>query len=65
MDADSVGAAGNISQGGSPIPDENQKQSSDTDVPEAGQLEPDAEVDQGMIDGDADADADVDLDAVG
>ncbi|XP_028784331.1 THO complex subunit 1 [Neltuma alba] len=53
-------------QGGTPTPDELQKQSSDTDVgPEAGQLEADAEgeVEAGMIDGETDAD--VDLEAVG
>jgi THO complex subunit 1 len=63
MDADATGT-GNISQGGTPTPDEHQKQSSDTDVTqEAGQLEADAEVEAGMIDGETDAE--VDLDAVG
>lgn len=57
-------ATGNISQGGTPTLDEHQKQSSDTDVAqEAGQLETDAEVEAGMIDGETDAE--VDLDAVG
>ncbi|KAI4332946.1 hypothetical protein L6164_017812 [Bauhinia variegata] len=51
-------------QGGTLTPDELQKQSSDTDVgQEAGQLEADAEVEAGMIDGETDAD--VDLEAVG
>ncbi|XP_028794581.1 THO complex subunit 1-like isoform X2 [Neltuma alba] len=62
FDAVAVPAA----QGGTPTPDELQKQSSDTDVgPEAGQLEADAEgeVEAGMIDGETDAD--VDLEAVG
>ncbi|GMY22806.1 THO complex subunit 1 [Fagus crenata] len=63
MDTDAT-ATGNISQGGTPTPDEHQKQSSDTDVgQEAGQLEADAEVEAGMIDGETDAE--VDLDAVG
>ncbi|KAK4592310.1 hypothetical protein RGQ29_016731 [Quercus rubra] len=63
MDVD-VTATGNISQGGTPTPDEHQKQSSDTDNgQEAGQLEADAEVEAGMIDGETDAE--VDLDAVG
>lgn len=49
---------------GGPTPDELQKQSSDTDVgQEAGQLEADAEIEAGIIDGETDAD--VDLDAVG
>lgn len=51
-------------QGGTPTPDELQKQGSDTDVgQEAGQLEADADVEAGIIDGETDAD--VDLDAVG
>ena len=55
MDAETTAIAGNVSQGGSPSLDENQKQSSDTDAgQEAGQLEADAEVEAGMIDGDAD-----------
>ncbi|KAB1200841.1 THO complex subunit 1 [Morella rubra] len=63
MDTDAT-ATGNISQGGSPTPDEHQKQSSDTDIgQEAGQLEADAEVETGMIDGETDAE--VDLEAVG
>ena len=63
FDAATVAA---VSQGGTPTPDELQKQSSDTDGgQEAGQLEadPDAEVEAGIIDGETDAD--VDLDAVG
>ncbi|KAI9079003.1 hypothetical protein K1719_039050 [Acacia pycnantha] len=62
LDAVAVPAA----QGGTPTPDDLQKQSSDTDVgQEAGQLEADAEgeVEAGMIDGETDAD--VDLEAVG
>lgn len=38
--------AGNISQSGPPTPDENQKESSETDGPEAGQMEADAETPQ-------------------
>ena len=46
--------------------DENQKQSSDTDVgQEAGQSEADAEAEAGIIDGGGETDAEVDLDAVG
>lgn len=64
MDADAVAATGNTSQGGSPITDEHQKQSSDTDGQEvAGHSEPDADVEPGMVDGEADTE--VDLDAVG
>ncbi|KAF7836194.1 THO complex subunit 1 [Senna tora] len=64
MEFDAATVSG--TQGGTPTPDELQKQSSDTDVgQEAGQLEADAEaeVEAGMIDGETDAD--VDLDAVG
>ncbi|KAE9590627.1 putative THO complex, subunit THOC1 protein [Lupinus albus] len=44
---------------GGPTPDEHQKQSSDNDVgQEAGQLEADAEVEAGIIDGETDADVD-------
>ncbi|OIV92408.1 hypothetical protein TanjilG_23008 [Lupinus angustifolius] len=44
---------------GGPTPDEHQKQSSDNDVgQEAGQLEADAEVEAGIIDGETDADID-------
>ncbi|KAK9266296.1 hypothetical protein L1049_001818 [Liquidambar formosana] len=64
MDADAMAATGNFAQGGSPSPDEHQKQSPDTDGgQEAGQLEADAEAEAGMIDGETDAE--VDLDAVG
>ncbi|XP_050123644.1 THO complex subunit 1 [Malus sylvestris] len=65
MDTDTIAAAGNMSQGGSPIPDEHQKQSSDADVgQEGGQLEADAEVEveAGMLDGE---DAEADLDPAG
>ncbi|KAM1108893.1 hypothetical protein FF1_008377 [Malus domestica] len=65
MDTDSIVATGNMSQGGSPIPNEHQKQSSDTDVgQEGGQLEADAEVEveAGMLDGE---DAEADLNPVG
>ncbi|KAJ0102204.1 hypothetical protein Patl1_05699 [Pistacia atlantica] len=59
MDTDATVATGNISQGGTPTPEEQQKLS-DTDIgQEAGQLDADAEADAGMID------AEVDLDAVG
>ncbi|KAK2989883.1 hypothetical protein RJ640_015215 [Escallonia rubra] len=64
MDTDAPMATGTISQGGTPTPDEHQKQSSDTDAgPEAGQVEADGELEAGMIDGETDAD--VDLVAVG
>ncbi|XP_057976319.1 THO complex subunit 1 [Malania oleifera] len=64
MDTDAAFATGNLSQGGTPTPDDHQKQSSDTDVgQEAGQSEADAEVEPGMIDGETDAE--VDLEAVG
>lgn len=50
----------NLSQGGSSTPEENQKQSSDI---EAGQLEPDVEVEgeaeAGIIDGETDAEVDL------
>lgn len=59
MDTDAITTTGNISQGGTPTPDEHQKQSPDTDVgQEAGQLEADTEVEAGMIDGDTDAEVD-------
>ncbi|KAL5800899.1 hypothetical protein ACOSQ3_032531 [Xanthoceras sorbifolium] len=64
MDTDAPVASENISQGGTPTPEELQKQSPDTDIgQEAGQLEADAEADAGMIDGETDAE--VDLEAVG
>uniref|UniRef100_A0A5B6YPV1 Putative THO complex subunit 1-like isoform X1 n=1 Tax=Davidia involucrata TaxID=16924 RepID=A0A5B6YPV1_DAVIN len=69
MDTDAT-ITGNISQGGTPTPEDHQKQSSDTDGgQEAGQIEADAdaeaeaEAEAGMMDGETDAD--VDLDAVG
>lgn len=72
MDTDATAAAatGSMSQGGSPMVDEHQKQSSDTDGQEAaGQSELDADVEAGMVDGEAEAEAEadgeVDLDAVG
>ncbi|KAL5570587.1 hypothetical protein UlMin_027162 [Ulmus minor] len=61
MDTEASGAVatGNVSQGESPMPDEQQKQSSDTDAgQETGQSEPDAEVEAGIIDGEADQDVD-------
>ncbi|KAB2085733.1 THO complex subunit 1 [Gossypium arboreum] len=63
MDTDVSAATGNNSQGGTPTPepDEHQKQSPDTDVgQEAGQLEADAEVETGMIDGETDPEAESD-----
>lgn len=61
---DATVATGDVSQCGNPIPDEHQKQSSDTDVgQEVGQMEADAEVEAGMIDGGMDTE--VDLDPVG
>lgn len=61
MDAE-TGLTGNVSQSGSPMPDEHQKQSSDTDAgQETGQLEADAEVEAGMIDGEADTEVDLDV----
>ncbi|KAL1371231.1 hypothetical protein HN51_001455 [Arachis hypogaea] len=48
-------------QGETPTPEELQKQSSDTDGgQEAGQLDADAEVEAGIIDGETDADVDLD-----
>lgn len=59
-----MAATGSISQSGTPTPDEHQKQSPDTDGgQETGQLEADAEVEAGTIDGETDAE--VDLEAVG
>lgn len=65
MDSDVVMAAGNVSLGGTPTPDDQQKQGSDMDGgQEAGQLdEMDAEPDAGMVDGETDAE--IDLVAVG
>lgn len=60
MDVDTAVAMGNVSQGGTSTPEEN-KLSSDTDIgQEAGQLEADAEVEPGMIDGETDAEVDLD-----
>ncbi|XWS74586.1 hypothetical protein CRYUN_Cryun01aG0011300 [Craigia yunnanensis] len=61
MDTDVTAATGNNSQGGTPTPDEHQKQSPDTDVgQEGGQSEADAEVEAGMIDGETDPEAELD-----
>lgn len=58
MDVDAT--TGNISQGGTPTPEDHQKQSSDTDAgQEAGQIEADGEAEPGMIDGETDADIDL------
>ncbi|KAM6582905.1 hypothetical protein CsatB_009907 [Cannabis sativa] len=60
MDAEPeiAGVTAMVSQGGSPMPDENQKQSSDTDAgPEMGQLEADSEAEAGIIEGEVDLDA--------
>lgn len=62
MDTD-VMVAGSTSQGSIPTPEEQQKQSPDTDVGhEQGQLEPDAdaEAEAGMIDGETDAEVHID-----
>ncbi|KAK3228771.1 hypothetical protein Dsin_000652 [Dipteronia sinensis] len=62
MDTDATVASENISQGGTPTPDELQKQSPDTDFgQEAGQLDADAEADGGMIDGETDAEVDLEI----
>ncbi|GMH30510.1 hypothetical protein Nepgr_032353 [Nepenthes gracilis] len=61
MDMEATTATGSNSQGRSPTPDEHQKQSSETDGQEPGQLEADAEA--GMVDGETDAE--VDLESVG
>ncbi|XP_022746368.1 THO complex subunit 1 isoform X1 [Durio zibethinus] len=58
MDTDATAATENNSQGSTPTPDEHQKQSPDTQ--EAGQLEADAEVEAGMIDGETDPEAESD-----
>lgn len=61
MDAETIAGTGTVSQGGSPMPDEHQKQSSDAEAgQEAGQLEADAEVEAGMIDGEPDTEVDFD-----
>ncbi|PON58467.1 THO complex, subunit THOC [Parasponia andersonii] len=60
-DAEITGVTGNVSQAGSPMPDEQLKQGSDTDAgQEMGQLEADTEVEAGMIDGEADTEGDLD-----
>ncbi|KAF3664123.1 hypothetical protein FXO38_09642 [Capsicum annuum] len=64
METDAGIATVNISQDETPTPEDNPKQSSDTDVAqEAGQTEADTEAETGLIDGETDAE--VDLDAVG
>ncbi|KAL0429461.1 UNVERIFIED_CONTAM: THO complex subunit [Sesamum radiatum] len=61
-DTDAMVASGSLSQGGTPTPDEHQKQSSDTDAGlEAGQIEADTEADAGMVDGETDAEVDLDV----
>ncbi|XP_015581368.1 THO complex subunit 1 isoform X2 [Ricinus communis] len=63
MDTDAMATAGSTSQGGTPTPDERQRQSPDADDgQEAGHLEADGEVEAGMIDGETDAE--VDLEAI-
>ncbi|XP_062093131.1 THO complex subunit 1 isoform X2 [Humulus lupulus] len=60
MDAEpeTTGVTDMVSQGGSPMPDEHQKQSSDTDAgQEMGQLEADSEAEAGIIEGEVDLDA--------
>lgn len=58
MDVDAT--TGNNSQGGTPTPEDHQKQSSDTDAgQEAGQIEGNGEAEPGMIDGETDADIDL------
>lgn len=64
MDADATIASGNLSQGGTPTPDEKPKQNWNTDGgQELGQIEADTEVEPGMIDGDMDAEVDLDVTA--
>ncbi|KAK6934012.1 THO complex, subunit THOC1 [Dillenia turbinata] len=63
MDTDSTNATGKLPQSETQTPDDQQKQSPDTDIgPEPGKLEADAETEAGLIDGETDAE--VDLDAV-
>ncbi|XP_031399822.1 THO complex subunit 1 isoform X1 [Punica granatum] len=65
MEADATPVAGGVSQGGTPTPEEQLKESPDTDAdPDSGQLEADAEAEAGTIDGETDAEVDVDVDAV-
>ncbi|XP_060966802.1 THO complex subunit 1-like [Cannabis sativa] len=59
MDAkpETAGVTDMVSHGASPMPDENQKQSSHTDAdPEMGQLEADSEAEAGIIEGEVDLD---------
>ncbi|XP_073024075.1 THO complex subunit 1 isoform X2 [Primulina eburnea] len=64
VDADATIASGNLSQGGTPTPDEMPKQNWDTDGgQELGQIEADTEVEPGMVDGDMDAEVDLDVTA--
>ncbi|XVF41073.1 hypothetical protein PTKIN_Ptkin01aG0250900 [Pterospermum kingtungense] len=58
MDTDVTSATGNNSQGGTPTPDEHQKQSPDADIGQ--EAEADAEVEAGMIDGETDPEAESD-----
>ncbi|KAJ4821803.1 suppressor of the transcriptional defect of hpr1 by overexpression [Turnera subulata] len=63
MDTDAT-TTGNLSQGGTPTPEDNQKLSPDTDggqeaEAEAGQLEADTEVEAAVIDGETDAEVDL------
>ncbi|KAF4396626.1 hypothetical protein G4B88_028940 [Cannabis sativa] len=52
-----AGVTDMVSHGASPMPDENQKQSSHTDAdPEMGQLEADSEAEAGIIEGEVDLD---------
>ncbi|KDP40562.1 hypothetical protein JCGZ_24561 [Jatropha curcas] len=63
MDTDAMATTASTPQGGTPTPEEHQKQSPDTDGgQEAGQLEADGEGDAALIDGETDAE--VDLEAV-
>ncbi|KAF4396627.1 hypothetical protein G4B88_028941 [Cannabis sativa] len=58
VEPETAGVTDMVSQGGSPMPDENQKQSSDTDAgPEMGQLEADSKIEAGIIEGEVDLDA--------
>lgn len=52
-------ATGNMSQSGTPTPEDHQKQSSDTDGQETGQIEADGEVEPEIVDGEMDADVDM------
>ncbi|XP_074268963.1 THO complex subunit 1 [Silene latifolia] len=62
LDMDSTPVNGNNSQGGSPTPDEYQKQSSESPEPrEVGQVDTEGDMEPGMIDGETDADVDLDI----